>query len=148
MTEQLPTDLAYAAGFLDGEGCFTLVKKSGHVDPATRGPLISASQIGRERFDELAALLGGNVREMRKSARGLTIYQWNISSAEGVKAAIPPLLPYLRSKKREAEIVLAYAMMIKRRGRRIGGVSSYSKGEEIRRLTLIAEMQGIRERAA
>ncbi len=142
------TDYAYAAGFLDGEGSFVLAKKVGKRDPATRGVSVSACQIGRERLDELAVLFGGNVRPLRPSAKGLMIYQWNISSAEGVRQAVPLMIPYLRSKKREAEIVLAYAQMIKRRGRRPNGQPAYSKGEEIRRLTLIAELRGIRERAA
>lgn len=111
------TDLAWAAGFLDGEGCIQLAKPSNKVHASTRSVLVHCTQLKREPLDKLAAMFGGNVRPMRLNKQGYQIWQWNVTRAELVINCLEGVLPYLTSKRAEAEVVLAYAKTVKRRGK-------------------------------
>lgn len=107
---------AWAAGFLDGDGCFSLLRATGdNIHASTRCVHISASQRKREPLDELAEILGGSVGETTSAGRPL--YQWKCSGAESVKIAIELVLPFLVNKREEAAIVYTYALSVKRRGR-------------------------------
>ncbi len=83
----------WAAGFLDGEGCFSLLD----------APSLSVTQKYRGPLDELARMFGGRVRPLK--GRG---WQWAIHS-ETLRAALPVLIPYLRLKRRQAEILMEYS---------------------------------------
>jgi hypothetical protein len=144
---QLELDFAWAAGFLDGEGCFSLVKANTNSHPATKRPMVSASQINRAPLDKLVYLFGSIVRNNRVNSRGIQIYQWHLTKAEELKPMLECVIPFLVNKKREAEIVLEYAKWVKRRGRGADGYLVYSLEEIRARLELIEEMQGIRRAA-
>lgn len=106
-------DIAWAAGFIDGEGCFSLFPAKGKgCHPTTCQPGLSVAQARREPLDHLAELFGGSV-----VTNGSKAWQWQIQSGERLREIIPLLLPHLILKKDEAEVVLAYAMTIRRRGK-------------------------------
>lgn len=141
MADTRQLELAWAAGFLDGEGCFSLRKfspaaRAKGLHEATRGATISAAQTSAEPLYKLAEILGGRVRDHRgKTSAVKQTWQWEICSKDGVRYAIPLLLPYLVVKKQEAEIVLAYAQEPSNRGRK------YTNDEITRRLNLIEMYQ-------
>lgn len=98
------TELAWSAGFLDGEGTYGMrrVKKpNGHIVP---GMVFQAQQVHREPLDRLAAILGGSVTGPYgpyNNNRDQPIYSWNLRSYEQVKLALFKLWPYMGSVKRE-----------------------------------------------
>lgn len=145
------TDLAWAAGFLDGEGCFTLIKQSGATLPSQRSLYVGASQSTREPLEKLQELFGGklNIRS-RPTDKGTIMHVWLLGQrAAVVQEFIPQVLPYLIVKKREAEILLEFAATVRRRGRPKRGVTDFTSQEEIdTRMRLIAEMDTIRGRSA
>lgn len=96
-------DVAWAAGFLEGEGCFALEKGS---RKHTFGIRVSACQRRRAPLEKLREVLGGEITVRDKDGRPM--YVWRLG---GVRAAdaIRPLIPYLYGKKEEAQAVVDYA---------------------------------------
>lgn len=104
---------AWAAGFMDGEGSFCLLQAAGNCHSSTKRCMIGASQNNPEPLQILADLYGGRVRKLTPGGKRI-FYQWQIANAEMVREAVTRMLPYLVNKKAEAEVILAYAITIKR----------------------------------
>ena len=102
IAEVSPTtvELHWAAGFLDGEGCFSSKSTTQHV---------SAQQTDPELLFKLSRLFGGNVRRTYKKypmpEDRRIIHQWHIygTRARGVMLTLYSLL----SEKRQLEIEAA-----------------------------------------
>jgi hypothetical protein len=147
--DALPTqlDYAWAAGFLDGEGCFGIYQyrnKRSTIHHASREARISCAQVKTEPLEKLSWLFGGTVRFCRQTDYGSTLHQWHLSSGASVRNCIELVLPFLVNKKEEAEIVLEFAKLIRRRGRRKTGAPTYEPEELALRLDLIDRMAAIR----
>ena len=93
------TQAAWAAGFVDGEGCITF---------GTRGnlyPRVCASQKFREPLDHIRDVLGGVVVALKPWANGAQYYEWSANGSVAI-AALKVMLPYLRLKREQAELVI------------------------------------------
>lgn len=110
------TLVAWAAGFLDGEGCFTLYKNTNAKYDHERCVSISACQLKVEPLEKLQSILGGNIRSGR-TPLGKKMYQWDIKNASEVREAIDLLRPYLCNKLEDAEIIYEFASTVRRRHR-------------------------------
>ena len=88
-----PTDLAYMAGFFDGEGC--VLPDAIQVDNTCPHPL----ELFRDTW-------GGKII-LKKKQNGVarTQYRW-VSYGETARTAARDMLPYLKEKKSQAEIFL------------------------------------------
>lgn len=109
ITKPAELDLAWAAGFMDGEGCFTLARNTNKPD-WNRRPMMVAMQKKLIPLAKLQTMFGGTVR---KSGAGNQYFAWQMSTRE-MAVVIPWLLPHLVMKTEEAEIVLSYAVTVKR----------------------------------
>jgi hypothetical protein len=92
------SELAWCAGFLDGEGNFGSYKER---RPSTKLRFrVQASQVQREPLDRLQKSLGGKVRGPYGpySNTKQAYYQWTVWSAEAV-AAVSLLRPFLCTPK-------------------------------------------------
>lgn len=94
-------ELAWAAGFLDGEACFKFYTAN---NDKGRGRLaVTVAQVRREPLDRLATLFGGTVRgpygpyQNSKQAH----FQWDTSSYERAETVIESIWPWLSDPKRE-----------------------------------------------
>lgn len=98
------TDLMYLAGFVDGEGCFRY-----------RGsPVIEVSNTYPYVLVTLQSLFGGTVRQKRKNnPTSRTLYEW-YCSGDTARQAMTILLPLLREKKPQVEILLEMGRYPKR----------------------------------
>lgn len=97
-----PEQLAYIAGFIDGEGCISLAKRGKYITPSL--------QISNTDYDILEWIGGfyglkvydkiADRRPTRKPSYRLAVF--------GDKAIqiLKDILPYLRVKKEQAEVVL------------------------------------------
>jgi LAGLIDADG DNA endonuclease family protein len=135
-------DLAYAAGFIDGEGYIQIKrhKKTGHFIDTVR-----VGQSSREILDFLAKQFGGSVHVMTRAHGNVRqAWVWVIPSrlAEGFVKAI---FPYLRVKRRQARIFLSYRKGIRRQ---YYGNMPLTKIEICRRLEMIAQMKQLNRRGA
>jgi hypothetical protein len=125
--------VAWAAGFLDGEGCFALSKANGKgCHETTKNAVLAVSQTRTAPLDRLADLFGGTVRPARMTAAGNLNYQWAITGSQLVPV-LEELIPHLVLKQSEARAVLAYAKTIGPRG--YGPMNHWT---QIRRKAIIA----------
>lgn len=100
----VPTDLIWAAGFFDGEGCVSVVLQK-------RGDFMVRLFVGNTNVQALFAfkeMFGGTIYERpAKSIRHKTAYQWQVVSGQAFRA-LEQLLPYLRVKREQAELALQF----------------------------------------
>lgn len=97
-------DLAWAAGFLDGEGSFTAYTD----EKRSKCQLsITAPQVNRQPLDRLASIIGGSVSGPQlKSKSGFVSsnkiqHRWSISSFEQSQAVIALLWCWMSDPKRK-----------------------------------------------
>jgi len=97
------TDLAWAAGVVDGEGS---------IGAYTNGAsaYVLSLQVGNTDFrmvSKLHDMFGGSLRETNPCASGRTYWQWKIN-AQKAGEAIRLIMPYLVTKKEQAEVALVF----------------------------------------
>jgi hypothetical protein len=134
------TDYAWAAGFLDGEGCFTLARNSKKPgsNPTHRGIVVTATQRRIGPLLCLQEMFGGRIGRYN-TREDYEMHQWGISSAKLARPMIPMVLPYLVVKRDEASIVLRFAERLTMRGKR------FIPAEEMAiRQAIIDELSAIR----
>jgi hypothetical protein len=108
--------IAWAAGFLDGEGSFQALPR-GHSYRLT----ISAVQTRTaEPLNRLQGLFGGSICFVDQSDRPThaDFWKWALDGAPAVEPALRRLIPYLSNKRVEAELLLRLAMTAPARGER------------------------------
>jgi hypothetical protein len=112
-----PEDLAYTAGFLDGEGCFTVINRKNAASIR-----VTASNTYKPVLEWLKSKFGGCVAPQYKDPKKLPKnhrpnYVWNVDSANA-KSLIIQIIPYLRQKREQAELLLELHKTKQPRGRR------------------------------
>lgn len=107
-------DLIYIAGYLDGEGSFEL---AGKTKPT---PIVRVSNSYKPTIEWIFNLVGGSLRNQGKLSVK-PIYSWNLSGENAVLFC-HIISPYLKEKKRQAEILIEY--------RKIGIFSRYDPPNE------------------
>lgn len=101
-TSHEPTDLAWAAGFIDGEGTFyARAQQPSTRTSAHRQLSLAVTQVDRRPLDRLVALFGGRIDGPYNGA-----YRWSVTSHARVRAAIEALYPYLSVKREQADEAL------------------------------------------
>lgn len=101
---QVQTDLAYLAGFFDGEGCISIaVYKENYL-----GIRIEIGQNTRQELDLFSKYFGGKVTAKPDKRYKTKSYRWAPGKIEQIKKVLTDLLPYLRQKKRRAELALEF----------------------------------------
>ena len=102
---QADLDLAYLAGFIDGDGCILaqLVRRTGYKYKYQVKVSVTMYQKSVRHWFllELQNEIGGNIRQKESGMSELTVI-----SDEKVKALLIRILPYLRMKKKTAELLL------------------------------------------
>ena len=100
------TEAAYLAGFIDADGHIGIMRRTRHSASRTYKylrPIVQIGQSKREILDWISDLVGGAVSV--NCSRGF----YNLRLHAGtVRWLLPQLLPYLKVKKRQAEIVLQF----------------------------------------
>lgn len=132
-------DLAYAAGFFDGEGCISIHRQSYDERPYTRPNYTLTVKVGntnesiiiwfKDNFD-------GTICEPTRLPPRSRIWNWNISSNKAFEF-IKIIYPYLKVKKPQAD--LAFEFMQNRTISK--GWSSISKEERELRESYYEQMK-------
>src|SRR4051794_10427350 len=112
-------DLAYLAGVMDSDGCISIGVDMSDVSKG-KSPrffeLIAVHQVQPEAVQLCYELFGGNMSVKKPACgSGRSLFAWSARNQIAVSVA-RALLPYLRLKRTQAEIVLALRA-IKDRGR-------------------------------
>jgi hypothetical protein len=105
----LPTDCAWAAGFLEADGCFLIFRRSGAAQQRQGPrPAINAYQIDARPLERLVELFGGRIYQQQRTGRG--VKQWQLLAHADVVACLTAIIPYLVGKREHAETLLAYCL--------------------------------------
>ena len=99
------TEEAWAAGFIDGEGCLGL-----YATGRARNfvPVVRAAGVDPAPLHRLCELFGGKVNPMPtpKSSKWRQAYEWSLHGAREIESALQTLIPYMSVKHSEAMILL------------------------------------------
>lgn len=103
-----PTDLAYLAGIVDGEGYITI---SGVTTKANRGAIrVGVTNTYKPLIDWLLEY-GGSVKakpEGRVGSLGkLPCYHWGVTARLEILALLKSIEPYMRIKRDKAKLAIA-----------------------------------------
>jgi len=96
----IPTDRAWAAGYIDGEGCLDV----------PRGIRVRVTNTHKPTLDHLQSFFGGSVRphSARTPQRAhRPTWVWTVHGMEA-SDALEKLLPFLREKEKQARCLLQY----------------------------------------
>ena len=145
--------LAYIAGLWDGEGSFMLIR-TGHISARTgMRECVATAQIcmtinGQQEkvLKLLKEMYDGCLFEIKdppsKNKNGKPVLMWRIA-AQKARLFAKDLIPYLRMKKRQAEIIIEFSE-IKERSRRAG--SRWTPINEQERQLLVDEIHTLNHR--
>jgi len=103
-----PTDAAYIAGLLDGEGCFYIERFATDASPIgfQYRSIVTVTMCDKETIDHVCAITGKNFRERRlKSGRMAYTIDWRNNKAADL---IRSILPHLIGKKKQAKWCLYF----------------------------------------
>lgn len=109
MNQLTETQKAYLAGFFDGEGCISITVSMDRTKGKTPRYRVHVviTQKNPETLLELHQMAGiGNVYDRRSNAR-FHASSWQISHLQS-REFLTVLLPYLRNKKKEAELAIEF----------------------------------------
>jgi len=142
-----PTDLAYLAGIVDGEGTVTVLV---NYNAKTGGQGATCKIMVPNTYEPLIVWLadtfGGRISRYGKirSAKHKQLYMWYVSATRSAQL-LELILPYLKIKRRQAEIVIA---VHKLRGKPMAGKQGkvLSKENFEARQPLIAELRVLNKR--
>jgi hypothetical protein len=112
-------ELAYLAGFIDGEGSIQIGR--GKWLKMRRGYALhlSAKQVDPAPLHMLAAAFGGRVIRVKATQpRRLDHYRWGIVSRQAM-AALVALRPYLVVKATQADLAIWYQRTMTRGGKQV-----------------------------
>jgi hypothetical protein len=139
MKTWLKTDLAYLAGFIDGEGCFFLgYRKIGKRNCFPTSVLVA--QTSQAVLHEYQASFGGTVHDHGKTKKNRPAWMWAIHG-ENAERLTRLVRPYLKVKKEQAEVFMQMRGVINKHSR---GVDIPAE-EVTHRLALVNKMRELRE---
>ena len=100
----ITTDIAYIAGFFDGEGCIRIKRAS--QGGSSYYIWVAITNSNKEILDFVANIFGGSIRQAEKTVNKI-IYHYLISSSEAVDM-LKVLLGFLKEKKQQAELAIKF----------------------------------------
>ena len=105
------TDIAYCAGLIDGEGCIRIKKSKAYRCQGRATPGYNASvqvkMVNQDAIEFLCKTFGGwHYTQQSALKSGRPFFTWQLSDLKA-ETTLRTLLPFLRVKRQQAEIVLA-----------------------------------------
>jgi hypothetical protein len=119
--EPQPTDWAYAAGFVDGEGCIAVVRS--FVSNRGRyqyGVHIVVANRDRDVLEWMRSLWGGWVVAVSQKGRSRSSWTWRCPTGLDAKPFLNGIRPWLRIKSRHCDNALAMIELLQRGRRTLG----------------------------
>lgn len=115
MTNIKDTDLAWLAGFLDGEGTIGISRCNNKMQPHPYlRPHLQAPNTDRRLIEHMGRIIEGVTGKTQSITRPpmpagqKTMYRLRVGTQWELAILIPLLLPYVVSKKRQSQLVLEF----------------------------------------
>jgi hypothetical protein len=135
------TDLAYAAGIIDGEGSIVAHVAEGPYGHQTMAH-VSVPNTNLELVEWFRATFGGKVRPLKnRNKRCKTIYQWMISSKDEIKEFLILVQPYLKVKYEHAKFML---ILVENIGYR--GIREEDRMKVVKKMILVEKLHELNKR--
>lgn len=99
------TKLAWAAGIVDGEGCIRLVRRSRYGKSNTYSLNVAVVNTDLRMLTALHLMFGGTVKDYTYGRNKRQTWVWQVSTKVAA-AALRQILPYMVSKRDQAELAL------------------------------------------
>lgn len=108
----MEVDKAYIAGIFDGEGTIGIYKHKSKDSAKRRGYVYETTlyvvNTDKQLIELMYSYFGGNMRTRKKQKENhKTSYAWNISGSKVINV-LEIILPYLRLKKRQGELLIEF----------------------------------------
>ena len=100
----ITNEIAYIAGFFDGEGCVRI--KQASQGGNSYYVWVAITNSNKKTLDYIANLFGGSVRRAEKTINKV-IYHFLITSSEAVEM-LKVLSPFLQEKKEQAGLAIVF----------------------------------------
>jgi len=100
----ITNDIAYIAGFVDGEGCIRL--KRANQGGNSYYVTLQITNSNEDILEFIRQLFGGQIGFQEKASNKV-IYQYRLTSAEAV-GALKLLYPFLREKRTQAHMAILF----------------------------------------
>lgn len=102
-------ELAYFAGFLDGEGCFNIRVHHPKKNPDRSHYMCRICITGTDKqiMDWILKRFGGNYHKRSRGSTYKPVYHWNLSGPP-MTELVKLILPYLVVKKAQAKTMLRF----------------------------------------
>jgi hypothetical protein len=116
-------DLAWSAGFFDGEGFVTIQKRNSRVNGKQYEGFylrIGINHVNPEPLYEIQRVLGGTIRQQNPHKVTGNIHQrysWQLSCQQA-KEALVQMMPYFRNKSQVAELGIELQNTMGKHGQR------------------------------
>ena len=116
--KRLPNDLAYLAGFIDGEGCIGIHKIQRETGKAAQVLMLSITNTDKNILKwccnilSIPKTLKTNNKGNNKHKRSYRLYY----TCRQAESAIKIILPYLKLKRKQATLALQHRRLTKRNG--------------------------------
>jgi len=122
LPEPSDTDWAYAAGFVDGEGCIAVVRAfAERKQRFIYGVQIVVANHEREVLDWMRATWGGWVVAVSaRSGRARPCWNWRCPTGLSAKPFLNGIRPWLRIKQRQCDNALVMIDLLQRGRRTLG----------------------------
>ena len=106
----IETDLAWAAGIFDGEGCLRIYRsRHGNSRRWSYGADLRVRMTGAVVIHRLREIFGvGAIRSIDRTQNHLLIWEWRVGARDVLKV-LPFVRPYLVLKAREADLLIEMA---------------------------------------
>lgn len=110
MTMYRVENLAWCAGFLDGEGSFKITCNRGGRNVAC---VVVATQVDKTPVLYLQETYGGSLWCERRELPRRPVWVWT-GTTEWVRSVLPHIAPYMKGEKKlQAEFAIAFAKSLK-----------------------------------
>lgn len=137
-----PLFLAWAAGFIDGEGCFSICTRQRPGRSPSFESVLVVAQCYRPPLEELQRAFGGcifalQIREDRWTAN----FAWRLG-ARGMAHFLPLIEPHLRVKQQQCALMRDFLALVLRPGRP-NGRAGIPAAEVVVRAEFCSKLRGI-----
>lgn len=140
------SELAYIAGFFDGEGSFQVTRNKGTKYKDSYGILVGFSNTDKgiiewfeDRIDGKTSI-GNRYEDNRK-----TIFRFTVHSGDR-EVFLHAIYPYLKIKKDVARLVIEFQTMIRKGGGKNTGIHGIDEKEQKRREEIFWEARKLNQR--
>lgn len=150
-------DLSYTAGVMDSDGCFIIARSKRNTCKYTQ-PIVVVQQIDTRVINFLFGVFGGKVGKTKPRVRNIFIngkrinsnenFFWKDCTIDGCYKFCKKIIPFLKLKKRQAELMFQFCCLKKRAWKRCqhntekgrGGTCIIYTPQEIEKMDKIYEL--------